>query len=62
MWNWSFLSPTIKPGDKVTIQENPLDPFDISQFERVVKKITSSDQLETFNYYSVGIINRSNKG
>ena len=47
---------TIKPGDKVTIQENPLDPFDISQFDRVVKKITSSDQLETFNYYSVGII------
>ncbi len=48
--------PTIKPGDKVIIQENPLDPFDISQFDRVVKKITSSDQLETFNYYSVGII------
>jgi hypothetical protein len=48
--------PTIKQGDKVTIQENPLDPFDISQFDRVVKKITSSDQLETFNYYSVGII------
>ncbi|NDB30786.1 hypothetical protein EB151_14710, partial [archaeon] len=48
--------PTIKPGDKVTIQENPQDPFDISQFDRVVKKITSSDQLETFNYYSVGII------
>lgn len=48
--------PTIKPGDKVIIQENPQDPFDISQFDRVVKKITSSDQLETFNYYSVGII------
>jgi len=47
---------TIKPGDKVTIQENPLDVFDISQFDRVVKKIISSDQLETFNYYSVGII------
>ena len=48
--------PTIKPGDKVIIQENPEDPFDISQFDRVVKKITTSDQLETFNYYSVGII------
>jgi len=48
--------PTIKPGDKVIIQENPEDPFDISQFDRVVKKITASDQLETFNYYSVGII------
>ena len=47
---------TIKPGDEVVIQENPLDPFDISQFERVVKNIVTSDQLETFNYFSVGII------
>jgi len=47
---------TIKPGDIVTIQENPEDLFDISQFERVVKKIAAADQFETFNYYSVGII------
>jgi len=47
---------TIKPGDKVIIQENPSDPFDISQFDRVTKKITSSDQFETFNYYSLGIL------
>lgn len=47
---------TIKPGDIVTIQENPEDLFDISQFDRVVKKITAADQFETFNYYSVGII------
>ena len=47
---------TIKPGDTVTIQENPEDLFDISQFDRVVKKITAADQFETFNYYSVGII------
>jgi len=47
---------TIKPGDNIVIQENPLDPYDISQFDRVVKKIVTSDQLETFNYYSVGII------
>lgn len=52
---------TIKTGDIVTIQENPLDQFDVSQFDRVVKKITSSDQLETFNYYSVGIITDSTK-
>jgi hypothetical protein len=52
---------TIKPGDKITIQENPRDLFDISQFDRVVKKITSSDQLETFNYYSVGIITDSTR-
>ena len=52
---------TIKPGDIVTIQENPEDLFDISQFERVVKKITAADQFETFNYYSVGIITDSAK-
>jgi len=47
---------TIKNGDKITIEENPQDLFDISQFDRVVKKIAAADQLETFNYYSVGII------
>jgi hypothetical protein len=47
---------TIKPGDSIIIQENPEDLFDISQFDRVVKKITAADQFETFNYYSVGII------
>ena len=52
---------TIKTGDSIVIQENPQDPFDISQFDRIVKKITSSDQLETFNYYSVGIITDSTK-
>ena len=46
---------TIKPGDKITIEESPLDPLDISQFERVVKKIVTSDQIETYNYYSIGI-------
>jgi hypothetical protein len=52
---------TIKPGDKITIQENSEDLFDISQFDRVVKKIVASDQLETFNYYSVGIITDPSK-
>jgi hypothetical protein len=47
---------TLKTGDIISIQENPEDPFDISQFDRVVKKITAADQFETFNYYSVGII------
>jgi hypothetical protein len=46
---------TIKLGDKITIEENPKDLLDISQFDRVVKKIVASDQLETFNYYSIGI-------
>jgi hypothetical protein len=47
---------TIKVGDSVVIQENREDPFDISQFERTVRKITASDQLDTFTYSSVGII------
>lgn len=46
---------TIKEGDSVTIQESINDPFDIEQFDRVVKTLTSSDQLETFVYSSIGI-------
>jgi hypothetical protein len=46
---------TIKEGDSVVIQESVNDPFDIEQFDRVVKTLTSSDQLETFVYSSVGI-------
>ena len=46
---------TIKPGDTVQILDNPNDPFDITQFPRTAKKIIASDQLETFNYYSIGI-------
>lgn len=52
---------TIKPGDKVQILENILDPSDRSQFERVVKKIVSSDSLDTFTYDSVGISTDQNK-
>lgn len=46
---------TIKEGDSVTIQESANDLFDIQQFDRVVKTLTSSDQLETFVYSSIGI-------
>ena len=46
---------TIKEGDTVTIQESANDLYDIEQFERVVKTLTSSDQLETFVYSSIGI-------
>ena len=46
---------TIKIGDGVVIRENPNDPFDIDQFERVVKLIPSSDQFTTFTYDSLGI-------
>jgi len=52
---------TIKVGDSLIIQENRDDFYDISQFERTVKKIVSSDQLDTFTYGSIGIITDSSK-
>ena len=52
---------TIKSGDKIQILENILDPTDRSQFERVVKKIVSSDSLDTFTYDSIGISTDQNK-
>lgn len=46
---------TIKEGDIVQIGENKFDPVDREQFERVVKKIISTDTLDTFTYDSLGI-------
>lgn len=46
---------TIKEGDSVIITENKEDPFDITQFDRVVKSVVSSDQFDTFTYDSIGI-------
>jgi hypothetical protein len=46
---------TIKEGDTIQIGENILDPGDRPQFERIVKKIVSSDALDTFTYDSIGI-------
>lgn len=46
---------TIKEGDTIQIKENRNDILDTDQFERVVKKIVSSDQLDTFTYRSFGI-------
>ena len=46
---------TIKEGDVVQIGENKFDPIDREQFERVVKKIISTDTLDTFTYDSLGI-------
>jgi len=46
---------TIKEGDTIQIKENKNDILDTDQFERVVKKIVSSDQLDTFTYKSFGI-------
>lgn len=43
---------TIKEGDIVQIDQN--DTI-LPQFERVVKKIVSSDTLDTFTYNSIGI-------
>ena len=46
---------TIKEGDSIQIGENILDPYDREQFERVVKKIVSYDEFDTFPYDSFGI-------
>lgn len=46
---------TIKEGDGVRIGDNALDPKDRPQFERIVKKIISSNSLDTFSYDSIGI-------
>jgi hypothetical protein len=46
---------TIKEGDTIQIGENILDPSDREQFERIVKRIVSSDSLDTFTYDSLGI-------
>jgi hypothetical protein len=52
---------TIKEGDIVQIGENIYDNLDREQFERVVKKIVASDQLDTYNYDSIGINTDVNK-
>jgi hypothetical protein len=52
---------TIKIGDEIIIEESQEDIFDITQFDRVVKKIVSSDQLDTFTYSSIGIDTNSAK-
>lgn len=46
---------TIKEGDSVQIGENILNPYDREQFERVVKKIVSPGEFDTFSYDSIGI-------
>jgi len=46
---------TLKEGDGVVIQESANDIYDIEQFERIIKSIPSSDQIETFVYSSIGI-------
>ena len=46
---------TIKEGDGVKIGDNIIDPKDRPQFERIVKKIISSNSLDTFTYDSIGI-------
>ena len=46
---------TIKEGDTIQIGENILDPADREQFDRIVRRIVSSDSLDTFTYDSLGI-------
>lgn len=52
---------TIKEGDSVFIKENEYDLLDTDQLERIVKKISASDQIDTFTYSSVGIITDPSK-
>lgn len=47
---------TLKEGDTIQIQQNKFELTQREQFERVVKKIVSSDQFDTFTYDSFGII------
>ncbi len=46
---------TLKEGDTIVISENREDPLDITQFDRVIKSVVSSDQFDTFTYDSIGI-------
>jgi hypothetical protein len=46
---------TIKMGDAVQIGQNINVQTVASQFERIVKTIVTSDQIDTFNYDSIGI-------
>lgn len=46
---------TIKEGDTIQIVENPDDSYDMTQFERVVKKVIATDQFDTLPYDSIGI-------
>lgn len=46
---------TIKEGDSIRIDANRFNPFDIPQFERIVKNVVSMDILDTFPYDSIGI-------
>ena len=47
---------TLKEGDTIQIQQNKFELTQREQFERVIKKIVSSDQFDTFTYDSFGII------
>jgi hypothetical protein len=46
---------TLKEGDIIQIQQNKFELTQREQFERVIKKIISSDQFDTFTYDSLGI-------
>lgn len=47
---------TLKEGDIIQIQQNRFELTQREQFERVIKKIVSSDEFDTFTYDSFGII------
>jgi hypothetical protein len=53
--------PTIKEGDTIQINKDLYQPLVKGQFERVVKKIISVDELDTFTYDSIGIDTTTNR-
>jgi len=55
------IDPPIKPGDKVQIQKDLLDPFPSRQNSRTVKKILTSDSLQTEYYNKNGLSNDSSQ-
>lgn len=46
---------SIKEGDIIQIIDNKDDLYDITQFDRTVKKVISSSEFDTFSYDSIGI-------
>jgi hypothetical protein len=55
------IDPPIKLGDKVQIQKDLLNPFPSKQNNRTVKKILTSDSLQTEYYNKNGLSNDSSQ-
>ena len=54
------ILPTIKPGDTVQVISNNIHPNTITQDERAVYNLTSSDKFETNRYSGLGVNDDTN--